>query len=127
MKSELVKPVPTLHNDGKLTLDAVMSKLSEEPHFVAITSGDDKFEGLISSTNLDKITGKDGIPDVQRAIVKRDKVIYATQQDSLDDVARKMKQSRNRILPVLNNDAIVGIVISYDILQKMRREVHIQV
>jgi hypothetical protein len=30
-KSELIRPVPTLRDDGKLTIEAVHSKLSEEP------------------------------------------------------------------------------------------------
>jgi CBS domain-containing protein len=87
---------------------------------------DEKFQGIISSSNLYKIT-KDGSHDIQRAIVKRDMVTCATPNDSLDDVARKMKRSRNRTLPVLNNDIIVGVITSHDILEKMRRDVDIKV
>ena len=59
--------------------------------------------------------------------MKRDGITYVTEHDNLDDVARKMKQTRHKTLPVLNNDVIVGIVTSYDLLEKMRREVHIEV
>jgi CBS domain-containing protein len=117
----LTTNVPTVQPDAES--DEIIKKLSEGLHFILVTSKDNpkKVEGVISASDL----GKLGTDDAE-AVMTKD-VILVHNNQTMDDVARMMKETGKKILPVIDaKNEFVGVVTASKLRQQLANNLELE-
>ena len=111
---EVMKPAITIDEDVSL------EKLSELLHKQEISSliymKGSKIKGIITEDDIIENYGK----GVRASQIMEKQVVTITTDTTIQGAARKMEKHKVSVLPVLENDKLVGIVSAKDLLPALR-------
>ena len=121
MMNELVQTIMTRNPvsiDAKETLAQAMTMIVRRQvnHLPVLQDG--KFVGLISSYEINARHSESQDPSsVTIADIMQKKVVKITPEDKIGTAAELLLDRRFQVLPVVDDDRLVGIITSYDVLK----------
>lgn len=105
---------------GQETMGALAARLAEKNiGALLVVGGDDGLIGVISERDMVRALAADGVGCLSQPVAKfmTSKVITATPGDDTVDVLDRMTKGRFRHMPVIADDAVVGVVSIGDVVK----------
>ncbi|MGH7283675.1 MAG: CBS domain-containing protein [Polyangiaceae bacterium] len=118
---EVMTPDPLTLGPSALVRDAYAMMKEKGFRHVPIVEGD-VLKGIISLTDIGKLGAR--IPEVLQMVigdVMTTTLLTVGPGESVDVAAAKMASRKINCLPIVENDKLVGIVTTYDLLDALAR------
>ena len=118
---EVMTPDPMTLAPTALVRDAYAMMKEKGFRHVPIVEGD-ALKGVISMTDIGKLGAR--IPEVLQMVigdVMTTALLTVGPNESVDVAAAKMASRKINCLPIVENDKLVGIVTTYDLLDALAR------
>ncbi len=95
---------------------------------VVVCAGDKSIQGIISERDIVRVIGTQGVSalDLPVASVMTKEVVTCTEENSVNEVMAKMSMGRFRHMPVVKDNALVGLISIGDVVKHKIAQVELE-